>query len=105
MWVDGAKIAAVGVGVTRWHSFHGAALNVCPNMHDYSRIIPCGLVGRRVTSLWECVPQLAASGRPAASVMDEVRTRLVRHFEDVFNAQAVPTPFPADIDVSDDVQL
>ncbi len=54
--VDGAglpaaKIAAMGVRVRRWVAMHGLALNVAPNLDHFGLIVPCGLVGRRVTSL------------------------------------------------------
>ena len=56
IWValpDGneAKIAAIGVRVTRWVSWHGIALNVAPNLEHYSGIVPCGITEHGVTSL------------------------------------------------------
>lgn len=47
----GAKIAAMGVRVRRWVSLHGLALNVTTNLDHFALIVPCGLVGRAVTSL------------------------------------------------------
>lgn len=46
-----AKIAAMGVRVRRWVSMHGLALNVDPDMDHFGLIVPCGLVGRPVTSM------------------------------------------------------
>jgi lipoyl(octanoyl) transferase len=46
-----AKICAMGVRVRRWISLHGLALNVTTNLEHFSLIVPCGLVGRPVTSL------------------------------------------------------
>ncbi len=46
-----AKIAAVGVRVTRWVSWHGAALNVEPDLAHFSGIVPCGIAEHGVTSL------------------------------------------------------
>ncbi len=46
-----AKIAAMGVRVRRWISLHGLALNVTVNLQHFNLIVPCGLVGRPVTSL------------------------------------------------------
>lgn len=46
-----AKVCAMGVRVTRWVSMHGLALNVNPRMDHFDLIVPCGLIGRRVTSL------------------------------------------------------
>ncbi|MBL0871389.1 MAG: lipoyl(octanoyl) transferase [Phycisphaerales bacterium] len=46
-----AKLAAIGVRVRHWISMHGLAINVDPDMHHFSLIVPCGLAGRPVTSL------------------------------------------------------
>jgi lipoyl(octanoyl) transferase len=56
IWVvapDGseAKIAAIGVRVTRWVSWHGIALNVAPDLGHFSGIVPCGIAEHGVTSL------------------------------------------------------
>lgn len=55
VWVDSdageAKIAAIGVRVRRWVSFHGFALNVDPDLTHFSGIIPCGIAEHGVTSL------------------------------------------------------
>lgn len=46
-----AKVAAMGVHVRRWVSMHGLALNVTTDLSHFGLIVPCGLVGRPVTSL------------------------------------------------------
>ncbi len=46
-----AKIAAIGVRVSRWVSFHGVALNVAPDLSHYDGIVPCGISQHGVTSL------------------------------------------------------
>jgi lipoyl(octanoyl) transferase len=45
------KIAAIGVRVSRWVSFHGIALNVAPDLSHYAGIVPCGISDQGVTSL------------------------------------------------------
>ena len=50
VWVEDAKIAAIGVRVRRWVTFHGAALNIAPDLSHYAGIRPCGL-DAPVTSL------------------------------------------------------
>jgi lipoyl(octanoyl) transferase len=45
------KIAAIGVRVTRWVSWHGVALNVDPDLGHFGGIVPCGISGHGVTSL------------------------------------------------------
>jgi len=56
VWVDDplageAKIAAIGVKLRRWVSFHGASLNVAPDLAHFEGIVPCGLAEYAVTSL------------------------------------------------------
>jgi lipoyl(octanoyl) transferase len=46
-----AKIAAIGVRVTRWVSWHGVALNVAPDLAHYAGIVPCGISEHGITSL------------------------------------------------------
>ena len=55
VWVDRGhredKIAAIGVRVRRWVSFHGISVNVDPDLSHYSGIVPCGISEHGVTSL------------------------------------------------------
>jgi len=51
VWVGNLKVAALGVAVRRWVSFHGFALNVSPRMDHYCHINPCELAHERVTSM------------------------------------------------------
>ena len=46
-----AKIAAIGVRVSRWVSWHGVALNVAPELDHFTGIVPCGVRGHGVSSL------------------------------------------------------
>ena len=45
------KIAAIGVRVRRWVTYHGVALNIDPDLDCYRGIVPCGIAGHGVTSL------------------------------------------------------
>ena len=46
-----AKIAAIGIRVRKWISFHGISLNVAPNLQHFEGIVPCGIRDFGVTSL------------------------------------------------------
>ena len=48
---DEDKIAAIGVRVRRWVSYHGVALNIAPDLSHYAGIVPCGMREHGVTSL------------------------------------------------------
>lgn len=52
-----AKIAAMGVRVSRWITLHGLALNINPDLSHFDLIVPCGLVGRPVTSMARVLPE------------------------------------------------
>jgi lipoate-protein ligase B len=51
VWAGEAKIASVGVFVSRWVTLHGIAINIDPNLAHFDLIEPCGLAGVRMTSL------------------------------------------------------
>ena len=51
VWVENRKIASIGVGVRRWISMHGFALNVCGDLSPFYEITPCGIAGVEMTSI------------------------------------------------------
>jgi len=51
VWVDGKKIAAIGVRCRKWITFHGIALNINPNLKHFSGIVACGMKDSPVTSM------------------------------------------------------
>ena len=51
IWVNNKKIAAIGIRVSRWVAYHGFSINVCNNLEDYKKIIPCGLDNNNITSV------------------------------------------------------
>ena len=55
VWAGDRKIASIGVGVRRWVTYHGFALNVCTDLSYFRRIHLCGLVGREATSISESI--------------------------------------------------
>lgn len=50
------KIAAIGFRIRNWVSFHGISINVNPDLSHYDSIVPCGIEGKGVTSLDNCLP-------------------------------------------------
>ncbi|WP_397416517.1 lipoyl(octanoyl) transferase LipB [Phenylobacterium sp.] len=69
------KIAAIGVKLRRWVSFHGVSLNVEPDLSHFSGIVPCGVTEHGVTSLVDL-------GRPVG--MDDADAALKSAFQAVF---------------------
>ena len=51
IWLGHRKIAAIGIAVKQWVTYHGFALNVAPTLHHFSGIVPCGIVDGTVTSM------------------------------------------------------
>ena len=51
IWVKGKKIAAIGLRISRWIAFHGFSINISNNLNEYSKIIPCGLDNKKITSV------------------------------------------------------
>jgi lipoate-protein ligase B len=51
IWIEKRKIAAIGIAVRHWISYHGFALNVCPELRHFSGIVPCGITDGSVTSM------------------------------------------------------
>lgn len=85
VWLDvdtpfARKICAMGVRASRWVTMHGFALNVNSDLGYFDNIVPCGIRGKAVTSL------NVELGLKSVS-MDEVKEKLLYHFEHLFQAQ------------------
>jgi lipoate-protein ligase B len=79
VWVGDRKIAAIGVAVKRWITYHGFALNVTADMEHFRAIVPCGLPDRGVVSMHELVPN---------PCMEAVRDAVTRQFAAGFGLEA-----------------
>lgn len=75
------KIAAIGIRLRKWISFHGVSINVEPDLTHFSGIVPCGITEHGVTSLVDL-------GLPVT--MDDLDIALRQSFETVFNEAPQP---------------
>jgi lipoate-protein ligase B len=86
VWVDTPagqeKLAALGVHLSRWVTSHGLAYNVSTDLRYFDWIVPCGIAGKRATSLERLL------GRSVPR--QEVSSRLTAHFGEVFGLTMVP---------------
>ncbi|EDP72223.1 lipoyltransferase [Flavobacteriales bacterium ALC-1] len=87
VWLDvgtpfARKICAMGVRASRWVTMHGFALNVNADLGYFDNIIPCGIRGKAVTTL---------NNELGLDSVDEeeVKTKLLKHFKTLFNAEFV----------------
>jgi lipoate-protein ligase B len=84
VWVEGRKIASIGIHVKQWVTLHGFALNVHPDLAWFSRIVPCGLDGVTMTS----VAEELASAAPH-TLWDPTRDAVIRQVADSFALEPV----------------
>lgn len=80
---DEAKIAAIGIRLRHWVSFHGISINVAPDLEHYAGIVPCGVAGHGVTSLADL---------GASVTMAEVDQALQIQFNRIFEAGGAFAP-------------
>jgi len=88
VWLDvgtpfARKICALGVRTSRWVTMHGFALNVNTNLLYFDHIIPCGIRRKAVTSM--------EAELNKKTHLDEVKTLILKYFEEVFEAKMVDT--------------
>ncbi len=82
VWTRQGKIGAMGVHISRWVTRHGFALNVNTDLSFYNLIVPCGIVGRGVTSMQVLLSRTFD--------MAEVAERFAGEFGRVFSRELIP---------------
>ncbi len=85
VWVKWHKIASIGVGVKRWITYHGFALNVNTDLSYFDKIVPCGIPDVQMTSVQRW---LAKRGEID---MTDAEDSVVRAFSQVFNRRHTKT--------------
>lgn len=80
VWLEGRKVAAIGIKVSRWITMHGFALNVCPDLTGFERIVPCGIADKPVGSLAQFIPGIS---------LEQVRLDISVKFAEVFDVQLI----------------
>lgn len=90
VWTDAGKVAAIGIAVSRWITYHGFAVNVKKDTRGFDLIVPCGLASERVTSMEE------VAGRPVEA--EDVKQTIALSVARALGAEAVHTraPLPAE---------
>ena len=81
VWAGTDKVASIGIGVRRWITFHGFALNVNTDLSYFSAIVPCGLPGVRMTSMQELLKEELP--------LDTVQSTMGRSFARIFGHQEI----------------
>ena len=84
VWVEGQKLAALGIRISRWVTMHGWAFNLNTDLRYFEYIIPCGIKDKAVTSLQ----------RELGRAVDEaeVKARVAGHFARLFEVDLATTP-------------
>jgi lipoyl(octanoyl) transferase len=77
VWVGDRKIASLGVGVRKWISMHGFAINICGDLSAFHHITPCGLPGVEMTSL-EAEGALGVTVESCARDVSEIFNELLQ---------------------------
>src|SRR5258708_25246531 len=89
IWIGARKIASIGVGIRRWVTYHGFALNVSTDLSFFDSIVPCGIEGCRMTSICQL--------RGEQISMREFSASMQKSFSQVFGYDTIVSPAPAPI--------
>jgi lipoate-protein ligase B len=76
VWVNGEKIASIGVAIKQWVSYHGFALNYQTDLRFFDLIHPCGLEGKKMTAMNKVLGTKISKGH--------LMERILIHFKQIF---------------------
>lgn len=93
VWVGDQKLAAIGIRVSQWMTYHGLAVNVTTDLTPFRQIIPCGIRNRRVGSIKSVLREfdrcraLDMSQAQDYQLIDMAHDSLVKEFSEVFQLE------------------
>ncbi len=80
VWLEGFKVAAMGISVRRWITMHGFSLNICPDLTGFKNIVPCGITDKPVGSITQFIPNIDR---------ENITQKVIESFADVFGIEFV----------------
>jgi len=89
VWVDGRKVASIGVAVANWTTYHGFALNVNTDLSYFHLIKPCGLDPEEITSMKQLLGEEVE--------LESVKKEVVARFAEVFQYDLPQAPIGAKV--------
>ena len=80
VWLEGRKVAAMGISVRRWITMHGFSLNIDPDLSGFQKIVPCGISDKPVGSMAQFIPNIS---------QEDVRQTVIEKFAEVFELEFI----------------
>ncbi len=97
VWSGNKKTCAIGVKITRWVTMHGFALNVSTDLNYFKHIIPCGISGKGVTSIFEQIGNIID--------LNDVSSRVCANFAEIFKVSLLPVPDDKIIKMTEQINI
>ncbi len=77
IWVNNKKIAAIGIKISKWVAYHGCSINIKNNLKNYTKIKPCGLNHKNITSVFN------ENKKKVKNVNDNLKKIFISNFENI----------------------